>query len=233
MIVLISSIVDLIVPVLTPDEFDAPPCTRVLLVPLTVNVGETPEIGFPFASFRVMVTEAEEEPSAFTGVDVSVRSDLDAEGAPATNVAVAPTREETTGEARVMVLASAVVEVICVLNFPLESVFPVDRLKPDWAFAPLMAPLALKLTVCPVTGLLLASSNVNVTDAAVVPSAVSGVGLVTAHVDVAAEGLPATNSTAPPDKLIGLTNAKVLVSAFLEVKLQVLNPAELVALHAL
>lgn len=91
-------------------------------------------------------------------------------------------------------------------------------------------PDVVKVGVRPATGLLLASRNVTVTVEVAVLSATTGP--VPVMVELAAIGVPASNTTVPPVLLIGAVIERVLVSAVDEASVHVETPEALVALQA-
>lgn len=83
-------------------------------------------------------------------------------------------------------------------------------------------PLALKVGVLPLTGLLKASSKVTVTVEVATPSATTG--LEPVIVDVATAAAPATNVTLPPTLITGDAIERVLISALVLASVQVALP---------
>jgi hypothetical protein len=122
------------------------------------------------------------------------------------------------------VLVSAVEEDNVHVVTPLAFVAP-------QAVCELFDPLALKVGVVPITGLLKASKSVTVTVEVATPLAMTGPEPV--MVEVATAAAPAVNVTVPSAFTIGVVMESVLISAFVEVNVQVATPEALVAEHAL
>ena len=89
--------------------------------------------------------------------------------------------------------------------------------------------MALKIGVVPAMGFKKASKMVIVINEVATPLAVTGP--VPAMVVVVFEAGPAVNVTVPPVLVIGVTSDKVLTSAFVDRRVQVEIPDELVALQ--
>lgn len=91
-------------------------------------------------------------------------------------------------------------------------------------------PVALKVGVVPLIGLLNASRIVTVTLEVATPSATTG--LVPVIVDVATAGAPAMKTTVPSALTIGLAIERSLLSAFVLLRVQVETPLASVAEQA-
>lgn len=86
----------------------------------------------------------------------------------------------------------------------------------------MFVPVASKVGVVPPTGLLKASMSVMVTVEVATPSATTG--LVPLIVDVAMAGAPAIKTTVPSALMTGVVIERTLLSAFVEVSVQVETP---------
>lgn len=188
-----------------------------MAVPDAVNVGVSPATGLLAASRKVIVTVDVATPSATT-VPVPVIFELAATGGPGSNTTVPSVF--ATGVRIESVFVSAVVEASVHVATPLTSVG-------EQAAIVLLVPVAPKVGVRPSTGLLLASFNVTVTVDVDTPSATTGP--VPVMVELAATGVPAVKMTDPSLLAIGVTIARVLVSALVELRVQVASPDAFVA----
>ena len=83
-------------------------------------------------------------------------------------------------------------------------------------------PVAVKVGVCPLTGLLLASLRVMVTVEVSLPSATTGPEPVI--LELTATGVPAVKVTEPPVLITGVAMDKVFTSAVVESSVQVEIP---------
>jgi hypothetical protein len=195
----------------------------VLPVSVAEKVGTVPETGFDFASNKVMVIVEVVIPSATIELVPEI-VDVTAEIAPTLKTTVPPVK--LTGEVKVSVLVSALVEASVQVEIPVvaleleqvPSVFP----------APVF--VALKVGTIPPTAMCEASLSVIVIVEVELPSAVTGVVPVI-------EEFPATtavgaNTTVPPLIESGEVSESVLVSAVEEARVQVEVPPTLVAEHA-
>lgn len=95
----------------------------------------------------------------------------------------------------------------------------------------MLVPEVEKVGVSPLTGLLLASSNVTVIVEVATPLAATGPEPVI--VDVATAAAPAVKVTVPSALMIGVAIESVLISALVEVIVQVDSPLALVTEQAL
>ena len=129
-------------------------------MPVEVNVGVVPEMRFPFASLRVIVTVALALPSALMGPEETASVERAADGAPATKVTDRCGNDAILGEARETVRVSARVDARRVTKVPEESVVPLAELREVCAEVPEVEPEADKLTARPDTGFPLASLRV-------------------------------------------------------------------------
>jgi hypothetical protein len=193
----------------------------VLPVPEVVKVGVWPATGLLFASRKVTVTVEVAVLSAPTGL-VPVMFEFKATAAPAVKTTVPS-----------VLLIGAVIErvfVSAVTEDKVQVVTPLAFVAPQ-AVCELFDPLALKIGVSPLTGLLKASKRVTVTVDVATPLAITGPEPV--MLEVATAGAPAVNVTVPSAFTIGVAIESVLISAFVEVMVQVATPLASVAEQAL
>lgn len=172
-------------------------------------------------SRKVMVIVDVATPSA-TVVLVPEMLELAATGGPGSKTTVPSVLE--TGVRIESVFVSAVVEARVQVATPLTFVA-------EQAATVLFVPLAPKVGVRPSTGLLFASLSVIVTVEVARPSATTG--LVPVIVELAATGVPAVKVTAPSDFTTGVAIARVLISALVDVNVQVASPLAFVTEHPL
>jgi hypothetical protein len=212
--------VELKVQVATLVAFVTEHADSVLPVPVAENVGVSPAIGLLNWSKIVMVTVEVAAPSATTG-PVPVMVEVATAGAPAVKVTVPSAF--TTGVAIDNVLISALVETRVHVATPLASVaLQLPGVAP--------VPLAVKVGVVPTTALSLLSFKVTVTVEVATPSATTGP--VPVMLEFAMEAASAVKVTVPSAFTNGVAIESVLISALVELKVQVASPEALVTEHA-
>jgi hypothetical protein len=172
-------------------------------------------------SLSVMVTVDVATPSATAGV-VPVMVEFAATAAPAVKVTVPSTL--VTGEVIERFFTSAVLDASVQFEIPLAFV----TLQAPYTF---VAPVSVaeKVGVTPDTGLLKASMMAMLTVEVALPFASTGP--VPVIVDVAATGDPLVNVTVPPIFVNGEVMERVLISAFVDFKIQVESPLTSVELQ--
>jgi hypothetical protein len=207
-----SAFVEVKVHVATPLAFVAEHALVVLAVPLALKVGVIAGTGLFAPSRRVIVIVDVATPSAVT-LPVPVMFELAATGAPGSKTTVPS--DFATGVRIERVLLSAVVEARVQVATPVTSVA-------EQAASVLLVPVAANVGVRPSTGLLFASFNVTVTVDVAMPSATTG--LVPVMVEFAATGMPAVKVTMPSVFATGVRIASVLLSAFVELRVQLATP---------
>jgi len=215
-----SALVDFNVQLACPEALVTPHAVCVFPVPVVLNVGVWPGTGLLLASRKVTVMLEVATSFAITGPE-PMMVELAAMAAPAVKVTVPSALE--IGEVIERVLISATVETSEHVEAPLalvalqaEGVLPV--------------PEAVKTGVVPTTALLLASLNVMVTADVATPSAVTGP--VPVMFEFAIVAAPAMNVTSSPVFTTGVAIAKVLISALVDLRVQVDAPEASVALQA-
>ena len=160
-------------------------------------------------------------PSAVT-LPVPVMFELPATGAPGSKITVPSVL--ATGVRIESVFVSAVVEARVQVATPATFVA-------EQAVRVLSVPVAANVGVRPSTGLLFASFNVTVTVDVATPSATTG--LVPVMLELAAIGVPAVKVTEPSLLATGVRIASVLISAFVELSVQLAIPLSSVTEQAL
>mgnify|MGYP000437965096 CR=1 FL=1 len=218
--VLISAFVETKVHVEIPLVSVALQLPGVVPVPLAVKVGVVPTTELLLLSFNVMVTVDVATPSATTE-PVPVMLELEIEAASAVKVTIPSAF--TNGVAIESVLISALVLASVHVASPEASVT-------EQAEAVLFVPDAVKVGVCPGTGLLLASRKVTVTVDVALPFATTG--LVPVMFEFTATGVPALKVTVPSVFATGVTIASVFTPETVELKEQVAIPLTSVDEHA-
>jgi hypothetical protein len=216
-----SALVLASVQVATPEASVTEQAESVLLVPVVPKVGVKPGTGLLLASRNVTLINEVELPLATTG-PVPVMFELIATGVPAVKVMVPSVF--ATGVTMASVFTPESVDFAVHVETPLA-------LLAEQAVSVLPVPLKLKVGVEPLTGLLKASNNVMVTVEVAVSLAITGP--VPVMVDVAAAMAPAVKVTVPSAFTIGVAIDNVLISAFVEVNVQVATPLAFVAEQAL
>jgi len=195
-------------------------------VPVAAKVAVAPATGLPAASLSVIVTVEVVDPSAVTPVlGEAAIVEVEEDGVPAMKVTVLVTLVKPAGPEILIVFVSATVVLIVPVATPdafvtdagWTSVFPV--------------PVEAKVTLVPVTALLLASRSVTVTVEVVVPSAVIPLEGEPEIVEFATVGAPATKVTvvSTPLKPAGVAILTVFASAIVDFKVAVATPEALVA----
>lgn len=189
--VFVSAIVDLIVPVATPEaSVTAAAWVSVFPVPVEAKTTVRPSIGFPDESFKVIVTVEAATPSAVTpvvGERVSVEVAL--EGVPGRKPTVVVTAPSPAGEVMFNVFVSAKVEAIA------PEVCPDPFVATEGWVSVFPVPVAPNVGVIPEIGLLFASRRSIVTAESAEPSARTFVAGDAEIAEVAAEGAPGTKVT--------------------------------------
>jgi len=214
-IVLVSALVDtrvqVEIPVTVLLELQVP---RVLPVPVLVKVGTTlGEIALLLASLKVIVMLEVEVPFAVTG-PLPVIVEFPALTLPPVKTTVPPAT--TAGVTNARVLVSAIVEARVQVDIPVLALL----LEQTLTVFPLPVLVALKVgTTLGEIALLLASLKVIVMLEIEVPFAVTGP--LPVIVEFPALALPPVKTTVPPATTAGVTNARVLVSAIVEARVQV------------
>ena len=192
--------------------------------PLSValKVGVVPATGFEVASRSLMVMVELETPSLGTGPD-PVIVEVAIEALPALKTTVPP--GVLIGEVMLKVLVSALLDFKVHVETP--EAFPREQV-----LYTLLPPVFVAEKVGKILGTAFefASFKVMVMVDVLVPFAETGP--VPVMVEVAVAGEPGTKMTLPPALTTGELMLKVLVSAWVEVKVQVETPRLLVAEHA-
>jgi hypothetical protein len=191
--------------------------------PLAAKTGVVPEIGFPLASFKVIVIAEVEVPFGSTGV-VPVIVECTELAGPGLNAITFPLT--LTGDESVSVLISATVEVIVQVEIPVTLL---ELLQTEYALPEAVLVAAKVGTIFP-TGALLESFNVTVIVDVEVPFAVTGV--VPEILELPALTLLVTNATVPPILFTGDVIVKIFVSPTVDFNWQVEIPEILVTEHA-
>jgi hypothetical protein len=226
----VPAVVDRTVPVVCPLTLvTAAGWTRVSIAPRDeASVTVLPATGLLLPSRRVIVIVDVATPFATTVVGLATTLDVVADTPPVANVttAVCVTVIVSVVSVAVTVLVPAVAErmvpVVCPLAFVTAA---------GWTMVSVAPRDDAKLTVLPLTGLLLVSRSVTVIVEVATPSAVTVVGLATT-VEVVADTAPAVNVT----DAVGVTTmasvvsvaVSVLVPAMVERTVPVVWPAALV-----
>lgn len=188
---------------------------RVLLEPLLARVTAWPDMRLPCASLTVTVNVVVLVPSAVADVGDAATLEVAALGAPGINeTLVVATTEPIVA---VTVLLCATDDDRVAENTPEALVVPEtgEKVLPE--------PVLLKLTVCPATGLLLASLTVTFRVVVLTPSAVTEVGLAVKVVS-AWLGAPVVNVTLALRVNVPTKAVITLVSAVVEVTVATNSP---------
>ncbi len=191
-----------------------------MLVPVAEKVGTTPTTAALVESLRVIVTADVADPSARTG-PVALMDEFRATADPDSNTTVPPVL--TTGVAIAKVFVSPVVEARVQVEIP--PVFDEEQVS-----RVLLDPVEVKVGTTPDTGFELASLSVIVMVEVEIPSGFTGPEPV--MLDVAASTIPAVKTIAGPAFTIGVAIDGILLSAFVDLSVQVAMPEASVAEQA-